>query len=166
MKEEFLNTNQSEPTNCNSELLLNDIPEGTIRVDDESLQLSRNQKRKRAKKRKVEVLLATISEEMKEEEFDNTLESKIEFPNKVNVFAQNQALMDQLPCIVITSQDPLVTGIQTVIDNELGYVKLSEENVQEVIKIVNDRKMKDQWNLGWGIKAEMVRKWVEVYQEA
>ena len=39
---------------------------------------------------------------------------------KINVFAQQQAVMDQLPCIVITSYDPLVTEIKTVIDNELG----------------------------------------------
>ena len=67
-KDEFVNASQIEPINCNEELLLNNIPDGTREVDDESMQLSKSQKRKRAKKKKEDAILATILEQDKKED--------------------------------------------------------------------------------------------------
>ena len=81
---------------------------------------------------------------------------------KVNVFAKHEALRNQLPSIIITAQDPLISAIHDVIDEQLRHVKLKDEDIISVIKIINERIMKDQWNVGWGIKAEMQKKWFDL----
>ena len=58
-KDDFVKTSDQEYTICKEESLLNNIPVGTTRVDDETLQLSRSQKRRKTKKKKEEELLAT-----------------------------------------------------------------------------------------------------------
>ena len=57
----------------------------------------------------------------------------------------------------IALSDPLITEIQSIIDKELELRKLSDEELLLIIDIVNDRRIPDWRNLGWGIKCEMLR---------
>ena len=57
--------------------------------------------------------------------------------------------------------EPLITSIQNVIDQKLGEVNFNDENIKTIIKVVNDKELTDWWNVGWYIKCDMLKKWLE-----
>jgi len=63
--------------------------------------------------------------------------------HEVNVFKQQFTMLDQKPSIKISFEDSLVIGIQEVIDEHLGHVSLSDDEILNVIKKVNDKEAKD-----------------------
>ena len=72
------------------------------------------------------------------ESMNNTSKNK-----EVNLFKQQFTMLDQKPSIKISFEDSLVKGIQEVIDEHLGHVSLSDDDILSVIKKVNDKKAKD-----------------------
>ena len=73
------------------------------------------------------------------------------------------SMIDQKPNITLTHDDPLIIAIQEVVQIQLGHIKLNDDDIKSVVKIVNDRRMKDLWSVGWGIKNEMLHKWFDKY---
>ena len=100
-----------------------------LRVDEWS-NLSKNQKKRLKAKSSGKTINKGINKEICE--------------LKDNVFAKHEALRNQSPTmIIITAQDPLIIAIHDVIDEQFGHVKLKDEDIISVVKIVNDRNMKD-----------------------
>ena len=158
-KDEFVNESQLEPINCNEELLLNNIPDGTREVDDESMQLSKSQKRKRAKKKKEDAILATILEQDKKED-TKTSNNKCDNLFAICKFEKiDMAMCDPKPKIIISHDDPLIDAFHEVIETQLGHIKLNDQDVKSVIQFVNDRNLTDLWMVGQGIKNGMLKMW-------
>ena len=65
----------------------------------------------------------------------------IEF--KGNVFSQQDFLLKQKPIIKVTIEDSLIKALQEVIDKVLGHIKLNDDDIESVLKVVNGREMKD-----------------------
>ena len=70
-------------------------------------------------------------------------------------------MLEQKTAIKINIDDPLITALEVVIDEQLGYVKLSKDDILSVIKVVNDEDMKDWCRVGWNNKCDMLAKWYE-----
>ena len=61
--------------------------------------------------------------------------------------------------------DPLVTAIQSVIEEKLGVVKLEEIDIIPIIKNINESEiMSNWWHLGWSFKCDMLEKWLGKYK--
>ena len=78
---------------------------------------------------------------------------------KDNIFSQHFAMLEQKPTIKINIDDPLITALEIVIDEQLGHVKLNKDEILSVIKVVNDEDLKDWWRVGWRVKCDMLAKW-------
>ena len=70
-------------------------------------------------------------------------------------------MLEQQPIIKINLDESLIAAIEEVIDEQLGQVKLSKDDILSVIKEVNDKEMKDWWSVGWKVKCDMLAKWFE-----
>ena len=152
-KEEFYDQGflqaKDNNTKCIEESILDNMPLGTIQVVDDSLLLSKGQKRRKAKMKKENELVANIMKETnlkidlptdskgvnnedvrdKSDEFSNTLRSKVENPTPLgNVLKFNPFMVqadETLPRI--TLKDPFITTINSIIEKELGLTKVNEE---------------------------------------
>jgi len=168
-KEEFYDQGvlqaKDNNTRCIEESILDNMPVGTIQVVDDSLFLSRSQKKRKAKKKKDNELVANIMKETdlkidlpmdnkgvnnvdvhdKGYELDNTLKSKIENPTPLGNVLKFNPFMVQADGTLprITLKDPFITTINSIIEKELGLTKLNEENINMLIGIVNARGIPD-----------------------
>lgn len=57
--------------------------------------------------------------------------------------------------------DHLVLAIQSVIDENLGVVKLEEIDFIPILKSLNEAEMSNWWLLGWSFKCAMLEKSVD-----
>ena len=140
------------------ESILDNMPLGTIQVVDDSLLLSKGQKRRKAKMKKDNELVANIMKETnlkidlptdskgvnnedvrdKSDEFSNTLRSKVENSTPLgNVLKFNPFMVqadDTLPRI--NFNDPFITTINSIIEKELGLAKVNEENRKKLFNLL------------------------------
>ena len=72
----------------------------------------------------------------------------------VNPFTEHSLKVQSLPKITIN--DPLITAIQNIIDHQLGTAKLNQEELTSMVDHVNGLGMPDWWNMGLGVKTEML----------
>ena len=77
---------------------------------------------------------------------------------KFNVFAQQSAMLDKNPTININCNDTLIIALEDVIFEQLGHIKLSNDDIIDVVKVINDIIMKDWWNIGWVDKCDILVK--------
>ena len=77
---------------------------------------------------------------------------------KVNVFAQQFAMLEKKPTFYINCNDTLIIALQDVILEHIGQIKLSNDDIIDVVKVINDEDMKDCWNIGWGVKCDILVK--------
>ena len=115
------------------------MPKGTIQSVDNSVQLSRNQKRRKAKKKIVEDKIAIISHEIKPEEEKNQNNNNI-MQIGDNPFAE---LLRKVCKLIF--QDNLISKTKEIIDIQLGFVKLSDDEIKAVIEIINCNELNDWW---------------------
>ena len=87
-----------------------------------------------------------------------------------NIFVQQEALQKLKPAIMITKEDTLIRALQEVIDKVLSHAKLEEDDIDDVIRLICGRYMKDEWDFGYVINSEMFAKWfrkyVDVYKDS
>lgn len=160
LKQDFVLANDQESMKFIHESLLNNVSEGTIKVDDEPRKLVKHQKRKKAKKKKDET-----------EMFNKTNMFKPFDDNPVNKFSFYMSMQKLQPVIKIrldytnlpkTPYNTLITTIQIVIDEKLGQFKLNEDDIKYEINKVNENELKDQFQVALSIKYVMLQKWHEI----
>ena len=109
---------------------------GNLSVDEQS-SLSKTQKKKLKAKAKGK----SINKGVKSESKEHT--------------ACNEPISTDLPKMNL--DDPLITKVQSIIEQELKIDKLSEEELNSIVDVVNGENAPDQWNLGWSLKSEMFK---------
>ena len=145
---------------------------GNLSVDEQS-SLSKTQKKRLKAKSKGKGINKGVNSQSNDNMLCNDPQC-IELPeinfvyhkpnNKANLF-KHMYMKDQKPSITLTHDDPLIIAIQEVVQIQLGHIKLDDDGIKSVVKIVNDRHMKDLWRVGWGIKNEMLHKWFDKYND-
>ena len=136
------------------------MPKGTIQSVDNSVQLSRNQKRRKAKKKTVEDKIAIISHEIKPEEEKNQNNNNI-MQIGDNPFAELLRKVCKL-----TFQDNLISKTKEIIDIQLGFVKLSDDEIKAVIEMNNCNELNDWWTKAWAFKSKILEKWFLKYVDS
>ena len=136
LKQVSVLANDQESMKFIDESLLNNIPEGSIIVDDEPNKLVRQQNRNKAKQKKDEV-----------EMMNETNMFKPSDDNPVNKFSYYMSMQKLHPVIKIKldytylsklTYNTLITAIQINIDEQLDKLILNEDDIKSVIYKVNE----------------------------
>ena len=107
--------------------------------------LSKTQKKKSKAKAKIQ----NVKQLLNDCDQTSTLKITLQQNDKIDTKELDQhdftfaSMLIQKPTINISPEDSLISAIQEVIDKVLGHIKINDDDVVSVLKVVNDRGMED-----------------------